>query len=245
MESITKAVTLAAGRGTRMKELTEDCPKPMLPLAGRPMLAHQIERMEAAGVREALVVVGYRADIVKEYFAAHPPALAKVSYAVQEKQDGTGSAAKLARGFCGGDPFLMTYGDILVDAAFYRELFEKARGAEMALSVKYADDPYQGGAVYVEGGRVTKLVEKPPKGTSSTNWNNAGIYVFRPSIFTALDRIEVSPRGEYELTDAVHAIVDSGAAVSWLEVKGFWRDVGRPEDLRPAEEYLGEGSGRS
>lgn len=238
MESVTKAVTLAAGRGTRMQGLTEDCPKPMLPIRGRPMLARQIERMEQAGIREILIIVGYKAEMVKDYFADHPPAKANLSYVVQEKQDGTGSAAMLARAFAGSDPFLMTYGDNIVEPEVYRGLLAAAEGAEMALSVKHVDDPYQGGAVYTEGDRVTEIVEKPPKGTSTTNWNNAGIYVFRPSVFEALDRIELSPRGEYELTDAVHLIVDSGKPVKWFEIKGFWRDIGRPEDLPEAERFL-------
>ncbi len=238
MQPVTKAVTLAAGRGTRMKGLTEDCPKPMLPLGGRPMLAHQIERMEAAGIRDVLVVVGYKAHMVKNYFAENPPAQAKVSYVEQEKQDGTGSAAMLAREFAGADPFLMTYGDILVEPEIYSELFSRVGGAEMVISVKWVDDPYQGGAVYTEGDRVTKIIEKPPMGTSSTNWNNAGIYVFRQSVFDALDRIEVSPRGEYELTDAVHTIVNDGSAVGWRRIEGFWRDVGRPEDLGHASDFV-------
>ncbi len=221
-----------------MKELTEDCPKPMLPLGGRPMLAHQIERLEAAGIREVLIVVGYKAHMVADYFAAHPPALATLTYVTQEQQDGTGSAAMLARDFAGEDPFLMVYGDNLVDPAVYREILAKAENAEMVLSVKWVEDPYQGGAVYTAAGRVTKIIEKPPQGTSTTHWNNAGIYVFRPSIFEALDRIDRSPRGEYELTDAVHAIVNSGKPVAWYAIEGFWRDVGRPEDLAPASDFV-------
>ena len=97
-----------------------------------------------------------------------------------------------------------------------------------------------GGAVYVEGDRVTKIIEKPPKGTSTTHWNNAGIYVFRKSIFEALDNVELSPRGEYELTDAVHAIVNSDEPVAWYAIEGFWRDIGRPEDIEHAEGFLEE-----
>ena len=238
MGAITKAVTLAAGRGTRMKELTEDCPKPMLPLGDRPMLAHQIERLEAAGIREVLVVVGYKPHMVTDYFTAHPPAVAKLSYVTQEKQDGTGSAAMLAREFAAGDPFLMVYGDNLVEPQVYDEILARADGAEMVLSVKWVEDPYQGGAVYTEGERVIKIIEKPPQGSSTTHWNNAGIYVFRPSIFEALDRIERSPRGEYELTDAVHSVVNSGAPVAWYAIEGFWRDVGRPEDLASASDFV-------
>ncbi|MDA0207763.1 MAG: sugar phosphate nucleotidyltransferase [Acidobacteria bacterium] len=238
METITKAVTLAAGRGTRMKDLTADCPKPMLPLGDRPMLAHQIERLEAAGIREVLIVVGYREDIVKDYFAANPPAQATLSYVTQVKQDGTGSAALLARDFVGYDAFLMTYGDNLVEPEVYSEMLARAAGAEMVLSVKWVEDPYHGGAVYTDGDRVTKIIEKPPQGTSTTHWNNAGIYIFRPSVFAAQEKMGLSPRGEYELTDAVHELVNSGKKVGWYDIKGFWRDVGRPEDLSHATEFV-------
>jgi dTDP-glucose pyrophosphorylase len=238
VETITKAVTLAAGRGTRMKGLTADCPKPMLPLGDRPMLAHQIERLEEAGIREILIVVGYKAEIVKVYFAEHPPAKATLSYVTQVKQDGTGSAALLAREFVGDDSFLMVYGDNLVDSAVYREMISLADGAEMVLSVKWVEDPYQGGAVYTDGDRVTKIIEKPAQGTSTTNWNNAGIYIFRPSVFAAQERMGLSPRGEYELTDALHEVVNSGKPVSWYVIEGFWRDVGRPEDLSHTTEFV-------
>lgn len=221
-----------------MGDLTEDCPKPMLPLDGRPMLAHQIERLEAAGIREVLVVIGYKGYMVREYFDAHPPAVAKLRYSMQQQQDGTGSAAKLARTFSDGEPFLMVYGDNLVDPDVYRGMLDQAAEAEMVIAVKRVDDPYQGGAVYVEGDRVTKIVEKAPKGSSTTNWINGGIYVFKASIFPELDRLKVSPRGEYELTDAVHAIVNSGRFVAWRPIEGFWRDVGRPEDLSSASEFV-------
>jgi dTDP-glucose pyrophosphorylase len=236
--NITKAVVLAAGRGTRMKTLTADCPKPMLPLGGRPMLAHLIERMEEAGVREILVVTGYRADVVEDYFRSHPPKHAHLTYRRQEPQNGTGSAALLGREFVASDHFLLTFGDILVDAGTYRAMFALLDHAEAALAVKKVDDPYQGAAVYVEGDRVTRIIEKPPQGASTTNWNNAGIYCVGPRIFDELDRVGLSPRGEYELTDAIHQMLAAGVHFRWHEIKGFWRDVGRPEDLPHAESYL-------
>ena len=242
MSAIKKAVTLAAGRGTRMGELTDDRPKPMLSLEGRPMLAHQIERLEAAGMEQILVVIGYKGQLVRDYFEEHPPALARLDYVVQQTADGTGSAAKLARDFAGEDAFLMVYGDNLVDASVYSAMLEEAARAEMVMAVKYVEDPYQGGAVYVDGDRVTKIVEKPPQGTATTHWINAGIYVFRPSVFAELDRLELSPRGEYELTDAVHGLLSSGRRVGWRPIEGYWRDVGRPEDLSSASDFVrGEG----
>ena len=236
--TIRKAVILAAGRGTRMKSLTDDCPKPMLPLDGRPMLAHQIERLESAGVEKICLVIGYKAEMVKEYFAAHPPQTASLRYELQKTPNGTGSAARLAKDFAGGDPFLLTFGDIMVDASVYTRLFALADGAEMTLTVKHVEDPHTGAAVYTAGGRVVKIVEKPPKGASTTNFNNAGIYVFRSGLFEKLAKLKLSARGEYDLTDAIQETVAEGALVRWLEIEGFWRDVGRPEDLAPAGAFV-------
>lgn len=236
--TITKAVVLAAGRGSRMKTLTDDRPKPMLPLSGRPLLAHVIERLEEAGLREILVITGYKAAIVEEYFREHPPAKARLSYRLQEPQNGTGKAALLGREFVGNEPFLLTFGDILVDAETYRAMFRLFAGVEAVLAVNCVEDPYQGAAVYVSDGRVTKIIEKPPQGSSTTPWNNAGIYCTGPRIFEELARVELSPRGEYELTDAIRQMLAAGVEFGYHEVQGFWRDVGRPEDLPRAEDYL-------
>ena len=235
---ITRAVVLAAGRGTRMKSLTDDCPKPMLPLDGRPMLAHLMDRFASAGVRQACVVIGYRGDMVREYFAANPPRGIELHYRVQPDPDGTGSAALLARDFAAGGKFLLSLGDILVNPKVYTELFALADGAEMVLALTRVDDPYRGGAVYVQGGRVVKIVEKPPKGTSTTNFLSAGVYVFSDRIFDALAKLTLSPRGEYDLTDAISGAVRDGKLVRCFAVPGFWRDVGRPRDIGPASDYV-------
>lgn len=221
-----------------MQSLTDDCPKPMLPLAGRPMLAHQVDRFAAAGIARVCIVIGYRGQMIRDYFERHPPSGVELEYVVQSEQNGTGSAALLARDFAAGGPFLLTFGDILVDPQVYTELFKLAPGAEQVLALTEVDDPYRGGAVYVEGGRVTRIVEKPPKGTSTTNFLCAGIYVFDDSVFDALEQLTLSARGEYDLTDAISAAIRAGKSVRYFAVPGFWRDVGRPEDLAPAAEYI-------
>ena len=235
-----KAVVLAAGRGTRMKSLTDDCPKPMLPLAGRPMLAHLMDRLAAAGIRQVCVVIGYRGEMIREYFAANPPPGIELHYAVQSEPTGTGSAALLAKEFAEGDDFLLTFGDILVDPQVYTELLALREGAEMVLALTYVEDPYRGGAVYVEDGRVTRIVEKPPKGASTTNFLCAGVYLFKSRVFRALENLTPSAREEYDLTDAISGAVRRRQTVRYMEVPGFWRDVGRPEDLQPASDYIKE-----
>src|SRR6266851_1519564 len=234
---MSKAVILAAGRGTRMKELTADLPKPMLLAAGTPILERLLERLMKAGYKEALIVTGYRAEAIEDHFRGYRFPL---SFVRQSPIDGTARAALLAREFVGSDAFLLTFGDILADLPSYRDILDRLRrqpGAEAILGVKEVDDPYQGAAVYANPqGRVTRIVEKPPRGESSTHWNSAGIYAFRESIFEELGRVPKSPRGEYEITSAVEQLIDGGKLVHLFPILGQWRAIGRPADLDAIQE---------
>ena len=194
-----KAVILAAGRGTRMRDLTVATPKPMLNAGGRPILERLLERLIEAGVSEALIVTGYHAEAIEDYFRDYRLPL---HFVRQAPVNGTATAALLARQFVGHDDFLLTFGDILADASCYRQILERLRGepdVDAILGVKYVDDPYQGAAVYVDDdGKVTRIVEKPPRGESTTRWNSAGIYAVRTSLFEQLERVPRSSRGEYD-----------------------------------------------
>lgn len=230
-EAITQGVILAAGRGTRMGEMTDELPKPMLPIRGRPMLEHVLERLAAAGVRRFFVITGYRHETIERHFAKSPPS---IEFSIQDPVDGTGSAARLAERFAGRDPFLLTYGDILCDAAEYArcgEVLGQHPAISAVIAVKAVDDPWRGAAVYESHGRIERIVEKPAKGTSTTHWNSAGFYAFRPIIFDYLAQLQPSPRKEYELTSAIEAMLKDGLDLRISPVQGSWRDVGRPEDL--------------
>jgi NDP-sugar pyrophosphorylase family protein len=229
-----KAVVLAAGRGKRMGELTRDLPKPMIPVNGKPLLEHILDRLSAAGYRQVLLVTGYRAESIERHFAGYPLA---VEFIRQNEPNGTARAAILAREFAGSDPFLLTFGDILTESDDYVGLMAgmQAEEVEGVIGVKYVPDPYQGAAVYATHGRVTAIIEKPPQGSSETHWNSAGLYAFRESIFEELAGVPLSPRGEYELTSAVSQMLIKGKTLSLYELRGGWRDVGRPGDLDAAE----------
>jgi dTDP-glucose pyrophosphorylase len=233
MEQIEKAVILAAGRGTRLGELTRSVPKPMLPIAGRPMLEHILDRLNAAGIGRFLIVTGYQREAIENYFRV---GRFSVQFAVQEPVNGTESAALLGHDFCESDSFLLTYGDIICASEEYsRAIGKLGPGADAVLAVKSVDDPWQGAAVYAsETGRITRIVEKPPKGSSTTNWNSAGFYCFRSQIFSYLQNLTPSARGEYELTSAIDAMLNDGRVICISEIEGAWRDVGRPEDLAAA-----------
>src|ERR1700745_488042 len=122
MSKINKAVILAAGRGTRMRELTADLPKPMIEVRGKPVLQHIVEGLRDAGVRQLLVIVGYRANAVQNSFGDGSRYNIEIQYTTQAVQDGTGRVVDLARNFAGDSPFVLSYGDILVDPANYKRL---------------------------------------------------------------------------------------------------------------------------
>ena len=232
MSKITTAVLLAAGRGTRMRELTSELPKPMLEVRGRPILQHIMEGLQAAGVRKILLVVGWHADVVRAFFGDGERFGVQISYVTQVVQDGTGKVVELARAFCGSDPFVLSYGDILVNPANYPRLTSPAAEIEAIISVKRNEDVSKGGAVFVnERFEMTDLREKSQTGEQSSPWYNAGIYTFRSSIFDYVSRLHRSPRGEFELTDAIRDLALSGKKVQALELTGHWADVRDPEVL--------------
>jgi dTDP-glucose pyrophosphorylase len=230
--TINKAVLLAAGRGTRMRDLTSALPKPMIAVQGKPILQHILEGLHAAGVTQFLVIVGYRAGVVRQFFGDGTRFGVSITYATQVEQDGTGKVVELARDFVAGDAFLLHYGDIIIDPANYQRLVRLEDDGEAIVSVKHNEDVSQGGAVFVnERFEVIDLREKPQPGEPTSLWYNAGIYAFRGSIFHFTARLERSPRGEFELTDAIRDLARSGQKVHALELSGTWADVRDPEIL--------------
>jgi len=229
---IDKAVVLAAGRGTRMRELTAEVPKPMIVVRGKPVLRHIIEGLRDAGIREFLTIVGYRADAVQRFFDNGSRDNVSIQYATQTVQDGTGRVVDLARGFVGGCPFILSYGDILVDPANYKRVVDLPEDVEAIVTVTRGEDVSKGGAVFVNDQmELLDLREKSRAGEATSPWYNAGLYAFRPSIFDFTAKLNPSPRGEYELTDAIRELAQSGQKVKAVELTGEWADVRDPEIL--------------
>ncbi|MCD4690777.1 NTP transferase domain-containing protein [bacterium] len=240
-----KAVVLAAGKGTRMKEITDSIPKPMVDVGGKPMLWQVLSALGRAGVGDAAVIVGYKADVIRDYFGNGNEVGVRVEYFTQETQDGTGRAADPAREFLCDGPFFFTFGDILTEPEAYEQMATAFLGGDtdLLLAVRRVEDPYRGAAVYVRDGLVERLVEKPAKGTSGTNFINAGIFVTKPVLFDYTARLELSERGEYEIPDAIRMMIADGLAVRVFELSEYWRDIGTPEDLKAAGEDAGEKRG--
>jgi UDP-N-acetylglucosamine diphosphorylase / glucose-1-phosphate thymidylyltransferase / UDP-N-acetylgalactosamine diphosphorylase / glucosamine-1-phosphate N-acetyltransferase / galactosamine-1-phosphate N-acetyltransferase len=233
---IDKAVVLAAGRGTRMRELTADLPKPMIEVRGKPVLQHIVEGLRDAGIAELLLVVGYRADAVRDFFGDGSRYNVAIQYKTQTVQDGTGRVVELAHDFVTDRPFILAYGDILVDPANYKRLVDLPDDVEAFLTVTRGEDVSKGGAVFVnEQMELVDIREKSDRWSDLSQgampFYNAGLYSFRPSIFGFTAKLKPSPRGEYELTDAIRDLAQSGKKVKALELTGEWADVRDPEIL--------------
>ena len=233
---IQKAVILAAGRGTRMRELTADLPKPMIEVRGKPVLQHIVEGLRDAGIRDCLVVVGYRADVVQNFFGDGSRYNVAIQYKTQIVQDGTGRVVELARDFITDCPFILAYGDILVDPTNYGRLANFSDDVDAMLTVTRGEDVSKGGAVFVNDQMaVVDIREKSGRWSGLSQdaipFYNAGLYAFRPDIFDFTAKLKPSPRGEYELTDAIRDLAQSGKKVKALQLTGEWADVRDPETL--------------
>lgn len=235
-----KAVILAAGKGTRMGKLTSTLPKPMLKAQGKPILEHIVEGLSAVGVQSVCVVTGWKAEIVEEYFGDGAAWNVAICYARQVVQDGTGKAPELAKDFVGEDSFLLTYGDILVRRETYQAMARRFAGGHFAglLAVTQKEDVTKGGlSVFDEDFCLARLLEKPTasqiRELRAQGWLkegdplycNAGVYIFRPLVFEYTAKLRKSPRGEYELTDALQAMIADNARIAGHLIAGAWADV--------------------
>jgi UDP-N-acetylglucosamine diphosphorylase / glucose-1-phosphate thymidylyltransferase / UDP-N-acetylgalactosamine diphosphorylase / glucosamine-1-phosphate N-acetyltransferase / galactosamine-1-phosphate N-acetyltransferase len=245
-----KAVILAAGKGTRMRELTASAPKPMLRVQGRPILEHIVSGIVEAGIREFCIITGFQAETIESYFGDGSRFGARISYARQAVQDGTGKAPELAREFIGGDAFLLTYGDILVRPETYKAMVRRFGEGNFdgLITVTQGEDVTKGAINFFDGEfRLTQIVEKPSAAqveefraqgklkAGEPVWYNAGIYMFRPALFEYTARLQKSPRGEYELPDAITMMLQAGRQVAGCKIEGRWVDVRDPEVLADLE----------
>src|SRR6266566_7605910 len=245
-----KAVILAAGKGTRMRELTDELPKPMLKVHSKPILEHIVAGLVTAGVREIFIVTGFRADAIESHFGNGEKWNARIGYGRQVLQDGTGKAPEVAKEFVGASPFILTYGDILVKPETYQQMIRRYHegGFCGVITVTRGEDVTKGGLIFFdEHFCLKRLVEKPtPEQLEQLRrqgwlqatepiWYNAGIYLFEPSLFDFTARLQKSPRGEYELTDAIASLLAANHKLEGLEIQGRWVDVRDPEVLAKLE----------
>lgn len=221
-----ECVVLAAGEGKRMRPLTAKRPKVMLPLANRPMLEHLVLAARDAGIHEFIFIVGYGEREIRRYFGDGAHWGVHITYASQRHQLGTADAVRAARELVTG-PFLVMNGDMILKREDIANLIGQSTPC---MSVSTTDHPGDFGVVLVENDRITSIEEKSrhPK----SNLINAGAYLFPPDIFTLIDQVRPSPRGELELTDALDILIQAGRLHAYH--LSYWMDVGYPWDMLEA-----------
>ena len=222
-----QTVVLAAGQGTRMRPLTDRRPKPMLPVAGKPLVEHTLDAAVDAGASSFVVVVGYEATAVREHLGDEHRGVA-VEYVTQTEQVGTADAVRCAVPKLEDASFAVLNGDGLYDAASLATLF--ASGP--AVGSYRVDDPSSYGVLETDSDRVVGVVEKPDDPPSDRI--NAGVYVF-PAAAADWTDVAETERGEFELTD----VLERACREATVTAVPFdrWLDVGRPWELLAANEW--------
>jgi len=226
-----KAVILAAGEGSRMRPLTYNRPKVMLPIANKPLLEHLLIEAKKAGVREFYFIVGYCDEQVRAYFGGGENWGVKIDYCRQRKQLGTADAIRSVASLV-DDRFLVFNGDIIINSQDIRRVAENSGNTVSCIEVKNTEGL---GVVEESGGKLVRILEKTR--LSPSRKANAGLYLFTRDIFDAIAVTPRSPRGEYEITASLQLLVEQGDEVACQPIS-YWRDVSYPWDLLPANEAL-------
>lgn len=235
-----KGYILAAGEGLRMRPLTANIPKPLLPVAGRPFLEHNIEALKEAGIRDIIMLVGWRAQRIREHFGDGKAFGVKIEYVDQKERLGTAHAIGMIKDMVDSS-FFCLYGDVVLTKESVKGLVEhhqKVKGNVMALTT--VEDPRRYGTVIVDAGVAKDIIEKPE--VPESNLVNAGAYILEPEIFEAIAETKKSGRGEFEVTDSFKILMRKSHLYTHM-LKGEWIDVARPWDLLEANRILMDGLG--
>jgi len=222
-----KSIILVGGKGTRLRPLTYETPKQMLPLVGVPMIECVCETLAQHGVTDAVLSLGYLPDRFIEAYPDNVIAGVRMTYAVEPEPLDTAGAIRFAAKFAQFDEtFLVINGDVLTDLDITKLVaFHRSRGAQATIALHPVEDPSRFGVVPTTlDGRVTAFVEKPPVGEAPTNLINAGTYVFEPSV---LD--EIAPTGRVSVErDTFPKLAATGTLFAMAD-DSYWLDTGTPQ----------------
>lgn len=232
---IKKAVIAAAGQGTRMLHLTNNKPKHLINIRRKPFLAYLLDNLLSAGYRELIIVVGYKELMIKDFLRDQKyKALVVNQYEILgEKEYGTACPIKAVKNITAKEHFLYVFGDNLYSVKDLAGM--NIGGKYNYIAGLYHPHPEKYGVLISDNGFLKRIVEKPAKNIG--NFINAGLYKFTPAIFKKTDIIQKSPRGEYEITDAV-TLLAKERKVKIKKLKDYWIDFGNPGDIIKFSNFL-------
>jgi glucose-1-phosphate thymidylyltransferase len=233
-----KGIILHAGHGTRLRPLTHTGPKQLLPIANKPMSEYCIESLKEANVTDiAIVIGGIGSEKVKEYYQNGDKFGVKITYIEQDTPRGIAHAVSLCENFINNEKFVVFLGDNFINMSiknFVTHFDNSSSDAELLLCE--VDNPEQFGIAYLDGNKISKMIEKPKR--SASNLAITGIYFLTPKIFEKIKKLKPSWRNELEIVDALQMILDDGDEISYNIITNFWKDTGTPHDIIHANQII-------
>jgi glucose-1-phosphate thymidylyltransferase len=233
-----KGLILSGGAGTRLRPITHTSAKQLVPVANRPVLFYGIEALVGAGITEiGIVIAPETGDEIRAAAGDGDQFGATLTYIVQDRPAGLAHALLQAEEFLAGSRFVMYLGDNLLRDGI-SDLVEAFRrdDPDALLLLTHVSNPSEYGVAELDGQRITRLVEKPK--TPPSDLALVGVYMFGGAIFEAARELEVSWRGELEITEAIQRLIDQGKRVESHLVTGWWKDTGRLEDMLEANRLV-------
>jgi glucose-1-phosphate thymidylyltransferase len=231
-----KGVILSGGKGSRLAPITDDYPKQLLPIMGKPVLFHCIDYLNATGISDICIVLSPHTGKIIEKTIEEAKLDSNITFIYQDEPRGLAHAIGITRDYVKDSDFLVLLGDNLFDKSLVSMVDSfKKHDADTSILLKEVDRPYQFGVVkFDENGKATKLAEKPKEFVS--NYAIVGSYLFKSNIFNFIDRIKPSLRGELEISDAIDLQVKEGMNVQTTQLDSFWFDSGTREGLLDANQ---------
>lgn len=219
-----RAVVMAGGYGTRLRPLTDETPKPMLPVGDRPLLEHIVGQLRDAGIRHVNIATHHLGETVAEHFGDGREFGVEIEYVHEEQPLGT--AGSLSRVVASDEPLLVVNGDILTRVDFGALLdFHREHRADMTVAVRLAETPVSYGVVETSGVEVTGITEKPVL----RHFVNAGIYLLNRDAAARVPHAQ-----QYDMPDLIRALIAEGRRVVSFPLREYWRDIGEPTEYEQA-----------